>query len=53
MYIIADEFNLLPQNLMIFLIPFLESGLGDSFNHPEDHERITLSAIFLFILTRN
>jgi hypothetical protein len=36
---------------MIFLITFLESHPGDSFNHPEVHEKITINGEFLFVLT--
>ncbi|KAA6394275.1 MAG: putative Midasin, partial [Streblomastix strix] len=50
---LADEFNLLPPAVMISLVPFLSARPGDTFIHPEVHDKITVACGFLFVATGN
>jgi MoxR-like ATPase len=50
---LADEFNLLPPNVMVALIPFLEARGGDEFSHPDIRDRIRIRIGFLFVATGN
>jgi MoxR-like ATPase len=44
---LADEVNLLPSNVMIALVPFLEARPGDSFFHPDVRDATMVAPAFL------
>ena len=50
---LADEFNLLPQNVMLSLLPFLSGKAGDITQHPDIPNNIIIAPGFLFVATGN
>ena len=50
---LADEFNLLPQNVMLSLLPFLSGKAGDTIKHPDIPNDIVIASGFVFVATGN